>query len=283
MVLTFARLGLTALLLATPMAAHAQFFSKKTPDDPIAGRVDRTVIHRSDVTTAQQMLPPQYRSAPIETVYPLLLDELVDSKLIVAEARKDKLQNDPDIKRRLAYLEEQIVKDAYLRRYVQKTLTDELLRKRYDELVKSLPPQEEVRARHILVKTKAEAEAIIKKLKAGTPFEKLAKEKSTDSTAASGGDLGYFGRTQMVAPFANAAFKLKPGEITDTPVETQYGWHVIKVDDKRSAPLPPFEDVRDQLENQMSRDVVLTLLGELRKKAKIERFNYDGTPRPAEQ
>lgn len=283
MVSTFARFGLTALLLASPVAAHAQLFSKKSSDDPVAAKVDRSVIARSDVATAQQMLPPQYRSAPLESVYPLLLDELIDTKLVVAEARKEKLQNDPDIKRRLAYLEEQVLKDAYLRRYVQKVLNDDVLRKKYDELVKSLPPQEEVRARHILVKTKAEAEAIIKKLKSGASFEQLAKEKSTDSTAAAGGDLGYFGRNQMVAPFATAAFKLKPGEITNTPVETQYGWHVIKLEDKRTAPMPSFEDVHDQLQSQMSRDTVLSLLGELRKKSKIERYNYDGTPRPADQ
>ncbi|MFO0997566.1 MAG: peptidylprolyl isomerase [Alphaproteobacteria bacterium] len=278
-----ARLALAAAMLAVPVTAQAQWFSKKSSDDPVAAKVDRAVISRSDVATAQQMLPPQYRSAPLESVYPLLLDELVDTKLVVAEARKEKLQNDPDIKRRLAYLEEQLLKDAYLRRYVQKVLNDDVLRKRYEELVKSLPPQEEVRARHILVKTKAEAEAIIKKLKAGTPFETLAKEKSTDSTAAAGGDLGYFGRTQMVAPFATAAFALKPGQITEKPVETQYGWHVIKLEDKRTAPLPPFEDVRDQLQNQMARDTVLTLIGDLRKKAKIERYNFDGTPRPPEQ
>jgi peptidyl-prolyl cis-trans isomerase C len=283
MVATFGRFGLAALILAVPLAAQAQLFSKKTQDDAVSARVDRAVIHRSDVTTAQQMLPPQYRSAPVDTIYPLLLDELVDTKLVVAEARRSRLQNDPEVKRRLQYLQEQVIKDAYLRRQVQKMLTEDALRKRYDELVTTVQPQEEVRARHILVKTKAEGEAIIKRLKAGASFEKLAQEKSTDSTAAAGGDLGYFGRSQMVAPFANAAFKLKPGEISDTPVETQFGWHVIKVEDKKTAAMPPFEDVREQLQSQVSRDIVLAVLDELRKKAKIERFNLDGTPRPPDQ
>ncbi len=156
-----------------------------------------------------------------------------------------------------------------------------MLKAKYDELIKQAKPVEEVHARHILVKTEAEAKDIIKQLDKGADFEKLAKEKSTDpGSGESGGDLGYFTKDKMVPEFADVAFKLDKGKYTETPVHTQYGWHVIQVLDKRDQPLPPFDNpqVKSQLTQLVLQDQERKVVDDLRGAAKIERFNPDGTP-----
>lgn len=272
------RLAVIAIALSAPCVAAAQSPAPKADADPIVAKVNGEAIRRSEVIETQKLLPPQYRSLPLEQIYPLLLNEMIDGRLATAEARREKLQNDPQVKRRIARAEDQILRDAYFDREIAKTLTDQELRKRYDEIVAALPKQEEIRARHIVVKTKEEAEAIIKQLQAGGDFAALAKEKSNDSSKDEGGDLGYFTQDTVVAPFWAAADALKPGEITKTPVETEYGWHVIQVEDRRPAEPPPFASVRDQLYAQLSRQIIAEQLEKLRAKAKVERFNLDGTP-----
>ena len=146
-----------------------------------------------------------------------------------------------------------------------------------------MPAEEEVHARHILVATEDEAKALIAEIKKGAAFDKLAKEKSTDkASGAEGGDLGWFKKTDMVKEFADAAFDLKKGELTETPVKTQFGYHVIKVEDRRKAPPPAFEEMADQLREEMAREAVTAQLDQLRSGAKIEKFNIDGSkPDPA--
>jgi len=272
------RLAVIAFILAAPFAASAQSPAPKS-DDPVVAKVNGESIRRSEVTETQKLLPPQYRNLPIEQIYPLLLDEMIDSRLATAEARRLKLQSDPQVKRRISNAEDQILRDAYFDREVSKTLTDQELRKRYDEIVAAMPKQDEIRARHIIVKTKEEAEAIIKQLQAGGDFAAIAKEKSGDGSKDEGGDLGYFTEDAVVPAFWAAAKGLKPGEITKTPVETEFGWHVIQVEDIRPVQPPPFDSVRDQLYTQLSRQIVADQLEKLRSKAKVERYNLDGTPR----
>jgi peptidyl-prolyl cis-trans isomerase C len=273
------RLAAIAFILSAPFAASAQSPAPKADADPVVAKVNGEAIRRSDVLETQKMLPQQYRSLPLEQIYPLLLDEMIDSRLATAEARRLKFQNDPQVKRLVARAEDQIMRDAYFDREVKKVLTDQELRKRYDEIVAAMPKQEEIRARHIVVKTKEEAEAIIKQLQAGDDFAAIAKEKSTDGSKDEGGDLGYFTKDAVVPTFWAAADALKPGETSKTPVETEYGWHVIQVEDRRPAQPPPFESVRDQLYTQLSRQIIADQLAKLRGKAKIERFNLDGTPK----
>ncbi len=272
------RLAVIALILSAPVAASAQSPAPKS-DDPVVAKVNGETIRRSEVLETQKLLPPQYRNLPLEQIYPLLLDEMIDGRLATAEARRMKLQNDPQVKRRIANAEDQILREAYFDREVTKILTDQELRKRYDEIVAAMPKQEEIRARHIVVKTKEEAEAIIKQLEAGGDFAAIAKEKSADGSKDEGGDLGYFTKGDVVPAFWAAADALKPGEITKTPVETEFGWHVIQVEDRRTAQPPPFDSVREQLYNQLSRQIIADQLAKLRGKAKVERFNLDGTPR----
>ncbi len=171
-----------------------------------------------------------------------------------------------------------MLQDFWIQREVARKVTPEKLQQRYEERLKSMPSEEEVHARHILVSTEDEAKAIIADLKKGVAFDKLAKDKSTDkASGAEGGDLGWFKKSDMVKEFADAAFALKKDELTETPVKTQFGYHVIKVEDRRKAPPPAFEELADQLREEMAREAVTAQLDQLRSGAKIEKFNMDGS------
>lgn len=275
-------LALSLALIAAPAwtqtPAKAAKPAANASADPVVARVNGTELHRSDVIEAIRGLPPQVQQQPIERLYPALLDQMVGTVLVSQAGRKAKLQDDPEVKKRLALVQDQLIADAYVQRLLQKQVTDPKLHARYDKFVKDAPPREEVHARHILVANEDEAKAIIAELKKGADFNKLAQDKTTDpSGKTSGGDLGYFTKEDMVPEFADAAFKLKPGEITDTPVKTQFGWHVIKVEDRRTAKPPTFEQIKPRLTNEMSRELVGDKVKELRTAAKIEVYNLDGS------
>jgi peptidyl-prolyl cis-trans isomerase C len=246
--------------------------------DPVVAIVNGMQIRLSELETAQQGLPAQYRNMPLQAVFPALLDRIIDSKMVVGEARKAKLQDDAAYKKRMAFVEEQVLQEAWLQRELAKRVTAAKLQQRYDERIKSMPPEEEVRARHVLVSTEDEAKALIAELKKGTAFDKLAKEKSTDkASGAEGGDLGWFKKGDMVKEFADAAFQLKKGELSETPIKTQFGYHVIQVEDRRTAPPPPFEELGDQIREELTREAVTSILDQLRSGAKVEKFNIDGS------
>ena len=275
-------LALSLALIAAPALAQTAAKAAKpaatATADPVVARINGTELHRSDVIEAIRGLPPQVQQQPIERLYPALLEQMVGTVLVSQAGRKAKLQDDPEVKKRLALVQDQLIADAYVQKLLQKQVTDQKLHARYDKFVKDAPPREEVHARHILVASEDEAKAIIADLKKGGDFNKLAQEKTTDpSGKTSGGDLGYFTKEDMVPEFADAAFKLKPGEYTETPVKTQFGWHVIKVEDRRTAKPPPFDQVKPKLGNEMSREIVGDKVKELRTAAKIETFNLDGS------
>jgi peptidyl-prolyl cis-trans isomerase C len=246
--------------------------------DPVVATVNGQPIRLSELEVAQQALPQQYRNMPLQAVFPALLDRIVDSKLVVQEGKKSKVTEDPAFKKRMAFVEDQVLQDFWIQREVARKVTPEKLQQRYEERLKSMPSEEEVHARHILVSTEDEAKALIAELKKGAAFDKLAKEKSTDkASGAEGGDLGWFKKSDMVKEFADAAFALNKGDLTETPVKTQFGYHVIKVEDRRKAPPPAFEELADQLREEMSREAVTAQLDQLRSGAKIEKFNMDGS------
>jgi peptidyl-prolyl cis-trans isomerase C len=246
--------------------------------DPVVATINGQAIHLSELEVAQQALPPQYRNMPLQAVFPALLDRIVDSKLVVQDGRKNKVNDDPAFKKRMAFVEEQVIQDFWLQREIAKKVTPEKLQARYEERLKSMPAEEEVHARHILVASEDEAKAIIADLKKGAAFDKIAKEKSTDkASGAEGGDLGWFKKSDMVKEFADAAFALKKGELTEAPVKTQFGYHIIKIEDRRKAPPPAFEEMQDQLREELARETVTALLDHLRAAAKIEKFNMDGS------
>ena len=250
--------------------------------DPVVAVVNGQQVRLSELEVAQQALPPQYRNMPIQAVFPALLDRIIDSKLVVADGRKNKVTDDAAFKKRMAFVEDQVLQDFWLQREIAKRVTPEKMQQRYQERLKSTPAEEEVRARHILVATEDEAKALIAELKKGGAFDKLAKEKSTDkASGAEGGDLGWFKKSDMVKEFADAAFTLKKGELTDAPVKTQFGYHVIKLEDRRQAPPPTFDELSDQIREELSRETVTQILDQLRAGAKIEKFNVDGSkPEP---
>lgn len=253
--------------------------------DPVVAVVNGQPIYLSELEVAQQALPPQYRNMPLASVFPALLDRIVDSKLVVADARKNKVDADPAFKKRQAFVEDQLMQDFWLQKELAKRISPEKMQQRYQEKVKSMPAEEEVHARHILVATEQEAKDLLAEIKKGTPFEKLAKEKSTDkASGAEGGDLGWFKRGDMVKEFADAAFALKKGELSESPVKTQFGYHVIKVEDRRQAAPPTFEESAEQLREDLAREAVTQFIDQLRSNAKIEKFAMDGSkpePKPA--
>jgi peptidyl-prolyl cis-trans isomerase C len=263
---------------AAPAAPAAPAAAAQPLKDPVVALVNGQPIRLSELEIAQQALPQQYRNMPLQAVFPALLDRIVDSKLVVQEGKKSKVNEDPAFKKRMAFVEDQVLQDFWIQREVARKVTQEKLQQRYEERLKSMPAEEEVHARHILVSTEDEAKAIIADLKKGAAFDKLAKEKSTDkASGAEGGDLGWFKKSDMVKEFADAAFALKKDELTETPVKTQFGYHVIKVEDRRKAPPPAFEELADQLREEMSREAVTAQLDQLRSGAKIEKFNMDGS------
>lgn len=263
---------------AQPAAKPPVAAATPAPKDPIVATVNGQPIRLSELEVAQQSLPQQYRSMPLQAVFPALLDRIVDSKLVVQEGKKTKITDDPAFKKRLAFVEEQVLQDFWIQREIAKKVTAEKLRQRYEERLKSLPSEEEVHARHILVATEDEAKALIAEIKKGAAFDKLAKEKSTDKASGTeGGDLGWFKKSDMVKEFADAAFDLKKGEMTETPVKTQFGYHVIQVEDRRKAPPPAYEELADQLREEMAREAVTAQLDLMRSGAKIEKFNIDGS------
>ncbi len=209
-----------------------------------------------------------------------LLDYLIDGELVAQKALADKLDQASDFPQKVAYYREKLLMGSLLSKISKEAVTDAAMKKVYDEAAKAQKPETEIHARHILVATKEEAEAALKRIKAGEDFAKVAKELSKDP-GAEGGDLGWFTKERMVPEFAEAAFKLEAGQVSD-PVKTQFGWHIIKVEAKRQTSFPPFDQVKDQVARYVVQKAQSELIAQLRKVAKIERLEpADPKPDPA--
>jgi peptidyl-prolyl cis-trans isomerase C len=273
------------VLLAADRPAGSPAPSAPASNPPPSGntvvaRVDGAELRLSEVEAAQQSLPPQAQKLPLEQIYPILLGRLVDGMLITEAGRKDHLDQDPELQRRLKRFEDRLVQESYLNRAIEEAETEDRLKARYQIFVKDKAGQEEVHAFHILVKSEAEANQVIAELDKGADFATLAKKYSTDPGASSGGDLGYFRHGDMVKEFADAAFALPAGQYTKTPVKTEFGWHVIKVEDHRVSTPPSFEEARKEVSQLVAHDAIDAKLAELRGAAKIETFGLDGKPLP---
>ena len=251
----------------------------KPTEDPVVARVNGTEIKRSDLIAAQRALPEQYSKVSLQSIFRPLLRQMIDTMLVVGAARARGLQNDSGVKRQLASMEGRILEQAYYSAIVDSRVTEEALRKDYRQSIKDIGGEVKVRARHILLKTEAEALAVIDELTRNkADFAALARKKSTGPSSAKGGDLGFFAKGAMVRSFAAAAFAMKPGEITRKPVKTQFGWHVIKLEERRAGSVPSFADTRDKLSDEMTRRVIAEAVGSLRADATIETFGLDGSP-----
>ena len=270
---------LATVALAGMLAMPAFAADAPKSDDPVVARVNGEEIHRSDVMRELQMAGPQMQQMPQQMIYPQILQKMIATKIVSQKAYAAGVQNDKEVKDRVKELQDQVVAEAYVHKQVEPKITDAKIKSRYDDLAAKFKPQDEVRARHILVKTEAEANDVIRQLKGGADFAKLAEEKSKDTgSAKQGGDLGYFVHDAMVKDFADAAFGMKVGEISDKPVKTEFGYHIIKVEDKRKSAPPPLAEVKDQIANQLGQELTNDEVKSLEASAKIEKFNIDGTP-----
>jgi len=264
-------LALGALGLLAAVAATAQAEPK------VLAKIDGAPITEDDFNDALVDIGPglpEKLEGPERQKY--VLDYLIDLKLVAKQALADKLDGGADFARRLAYYHDKLAMEALLTNTAKSATTEEAERKAYDEAAKAQPPEPEVHARHILLPTEEEAKAALARIKAGEDFAKVATELSKDP-GGEGGDLGWFTKDRMVPEFAEAAFKLEPGQVSD-PVKSQFGWHIIKVEGKRMKTFPPFEQVKDQAARYVAQKAQTALIASLRDKAKIERFDEAAKP-----
>ncbi|WP_240791233.1 peptidylprolyl isomerase [Roseomonas sp. AR75] len=271
------------LAQAPPAAAPAAPASPQAAApaaDPVLATVDGIAIRQSDLEAEIQRLPPELRAVPPQTLTPLLLDQLITQKALVAAARALGLDKEPEVQARIRRAEEEALQQALLIRAVQPLLTEEALRERFARESAARPPEEEIRARHILVPTEQEARAALAEVRRpGADFAEVARRRSSGPGSREGGDLGFFKRGDMIPEFAEAAFALQPGQIAAEPVRTQFGWHVIKVEARRAAPAPGYEDSREQLRQQAFEEGVNAAVERIRNAAKVERTDAAGAPR----
>jgi peptidyl-prolyl cis-trans isomerase C len=272
--------AIAALVLLTPLIAGCWQDSAPTTSasDPVVARVNGVAITQGDLALAEEDVGAEMQAATPEAKREQLINYLADIILVTQAADKKNVGDNPDFKRRLAFLRNKLLMGFGLQEETKAALTDEALQQTYNDAVRSTGGQEEVRARHILVETEDEAKAILEQIKGGADFATLAKEKSKDPGAADGGDLGFFTKDQMVPEFAEVAFKMYPGQLSN-PVKTQFGWHVIKLEDKRTKQAPEFAKVKDQIESFLARKVQAEYVGKLRQGAKIERLDPSAAPK----
>lgn len=273
-------LGASVATLALSPNATAQ----NAAADEVVARVNGVEITQAELEIAAQdpLLP--LGQMPEEQRREVLIAYLIDLELGARAAEEAAVAEDPEFARQLEYSRRKLLLDALLERRVAEAVTEEAKRALYDETVAGIEPENEVRARHILVETREEAEEAIARLEAGEDFAALAGELSQDpGSGPRGGDLGFFARDRMVGPFAEAAFALEPGSVSE-PVQTQFGWHVIRVEERRERPVPSFEQMSPQLEAFLARRAQQELILALREGAQIERLDAaNGEAAPAPQ
>jgi peptidyl-prolyl cis-trans isomerase C len=260
-------LGLAFLFAAgVPLASSALAASST-----VLAKVNGKEITEDDLKVVAEdlgsNLPPQLQGKARDAY---LLDYLIDGELIAQKAIADKLDQDPEFPKRLAYIREKLLMESVLRKLSKEVATDDAMKKTYEEVAKAQKPETEIHARHILVPTEDDAQAALKRVKAGEDFAKVAKELSKDP-GSEGGDLGWFTKDRMVPEFAEAAFKLEPGQVSE-PVKSQFGWHIIKVEGKREKAFPAFDEVKDQVARYVVQKAEEEMITKLRKDAKIERM-----------
>ncbi len=275
----FARAFAVALLCGTallPAIAQAQSAPVPTANDPVVANVDGTTILRSQVMAQLQGMDPQIRQLDPQTLFPQLLERSVMRTVVTNAAAKAGVDKTPAFQARIDELKRDVMLEVFLQETVKTRMTDDRLKAAYTAFSAANPAQPQVHAAHILVSEEAQAKDIITKLNDGGKFADLAKEHGKDSTRENGGDLGWFSAGDMVPEFSQAAFAMEPGTHSKEPVRSQFGFHVIQLLDRRMSEAPKLEDVRDELEGQLSQEILGELVGELRGKAKVEMFDING-------
>jgi peptidyl-prolyl cis-trans isomerase C len=262
-----------SLLLGFALPAGAQTDTQAemaASEDKVVVTVNGVPVRQSEIRLMFESLPAEARRYPFAALYPQLLQRMVDRKLLAQAGRDAGMDQNAAYERRIAFAADEALQDMYLESVVNAALEEDKLHAAYEKAVAERPAGEEVHARHILVKSEEEARQVIADLEGGADFAKLAEERSTGPSGKQGGDLGFFERGDMVAAFSDAAFALQPGETTSDPVQTQFGWHVIMVEDRREAATPTFEEMRDELRNQEARAAITAAITALRESANVE-------------
>jgi len=264
--LASAATGCLAMVLLASLPVRAE------ESNPVLAKVNGAEIRQSDLALAEEELGPSLAQMDPSTKKENVLAFLIDMKIVAKAAESKKIEDRDDFKARLAFTRNRLLMDNLLAVEGKAATTDEAMKKVYAEAAKQIEGEQEVHARHILVETEDEAKAIEAELKNGADFAELAKKKSKDPGASDGGDLGFFTKDQMVPEFSTVAFALEPGKISD-PVKSQFGWHIIKVEEKRSRKAPDFEQVKGQIETYVTRKAQADYVAKLRETAKVERID----------
>ena len=255
-------LAFAIALLATPVRA----------DDKVLAKVNGAEIKQSDVTMAEEELAPSLAQMDPATKDENVLAFLIDMKIVAKAAEEKKIADTDEFKKRLNFTRNRLLMDSLLASEGKAATNDAAMKQVYEDASKQISGEQEVHARHILVETEDEAKAVKAELDKGADFAELAKKKSKDPGASDGGDLGFFTKDQMVPEFSAVAFALEPGKISD-PVKSQFGWHIIKVEEKRNRKPPEFDQVKGQIETYVTRKAQAEYVGKLREAAKIERMD----------
>ncbi|HAT07835.1 MAG TPA: peptidylprolyl isomerase [Rhodobiaceae bacterium] len=258
---------LLALLCAPAFAAHGQ----EVPANTVAS-VNGIPITYDDISLAEDELIGLVGQLPERQRFETLIGYMVDRILAAKAARDEGLDSSPEVAKRIDFMKQKALQDVYIGQQLMQRVTEARVEEYFQSNIVSGPKQEEVRARHILLDTREEAEAVIAAIKNGGDFVELAKSRSKGPSGAGGGDLGYFDKDAMVAPFSEAAFKLKKGKIS-APVKTQFGWHVIQLEDRRTKPTPPLDEVRDQIFQILISEARREIYDEMRQGADVKFVN----------
>lgn len=291
-------LGGTLALLAAPLSGLAQLVPPR-PDaldplpanpgtdpntiptvpgpDPVVGSVDGRLVYLSDLARASKTLPEAMRALPFDTVLPVLLDRLIDHEALTAAARQAGIDKDPEVQRDMRAAADLVLEGAWLARIAPPQATDAAIAARYARLYANRPATEEVRARHILVGTEEDARSVLAELKDGADFAAIARLVSKDPDGRAGGDLGFFRRDQVWAGFADMAFSLRPGQVSRKPIHNEFGWHIVKVEERRVVAPPALSEIREQLRQDIIADATREAIAQARSQMIIRKFNLDGS------
>lgn len=273
-------IGFVITAVAVVVVAVASFVSFKVynanagADKGVAAKINGEVIYINDIKQSYTDHPQIKDTVPFEEFYAKTLDVFINSKLVYQAAQKAKIEETAEFKRQLVTVKEDLARKLYLEKLVEEQVTDAEIRKLYDEYTSKFESQKEVKAKHILVETEAKAQEVINKLKKGEDFVKLAGTYSRDPSV----DLGYFTKEMMVKEFSDAAFAMNQGEYSKTPVKTEFGYHVILVEDARATKPLEYKEVEPQIKNMATQKAVADTFADLRKNAKVEKFTLEGEP-----
>jgi peptidyl-prolyl cis-trans isomerase C len=263
---------------AAPAApAVKQEDAARPANDPLVATVEGHMIALSDVGRAVPSLPEPMRRLPFPTLFPVVLDRVIDHKALAVMARRQHLEDDPQTRLEIEAATERVLEASLLRREAASQVTEDAVQTRFARQYAGRTATEETHASHILVASEEEARRLIDLLDKGADFALLAKQYSKDPDGAKGGDLGFFRRDQVWPDFADVAFALPPGQFSKTPIHNEFGWHVVKVEERRIVPPPSYAQMREVLRKELLQEAVQRVIEQARSQVSIHKYNVDGS------